>query len=119
MAPGCRNNWLTHLIAHFPVPAKKGITLNAEHPALPNDLFICCSLDHEQVEAQLFTFALGQLANHSQRLTLQLTFGDVLPDRNADDQFARLDKAHKRLLQPLKYEGSTEQVFQPPHSPVH
>jgi hypothetical protein len=71
MAPVSRNNWPTHLIAHFPVPAKKGSTLNAQHPAVPNDLFICCPLDLEQVEAHLFTFDLGQLINHSQRLTLQ------------------------------------------------
>lgn len=101
------------------MPSKKGITLNAEHPVLSNDLFICCPLDFEQVEAHLFTFALVQLTNHSQRLTLQLTFGDVLPDGNADDKFAWLYKAQKRLLQPLKYEGSTGQAFQPPHSPVH
>ena len=48
---------------------------------------------------------MGCLTNHSQRLTFQLTFGNVLPDMNADDQFARLDKAQKRLVQPLKYEG--------------
>ncbi len=87
------------------MPAKKAITLNAEPPALPSDLFICCSLDFEQVEARLFTLALGQLTSHSQRLTFQLTFGDVLPDGRVDDLFARLDKAQKRLMQPLKYEG--------------
>ncbi|UOR00129.1 hypothetical protein MUN81_22340 (plasmid) [Hymenobacter sp. 5317J-9] len=87
------------------MPAKKAITLNAEPPALPSDLFIGCSLDFEQVEARLFTVALGQLTNNSQRLAFQLSFGDVLPDGNVDDQFNRLDKAQKRLMQPLKYEG--------------
>ena len=87
------------------MPTKTALTLNAEQPALPNDLLIRCPLDFEQVEAHLFVLALGQLTNHSQRLTFQLTFGDVLPDVNAADQFARLDKAQKRLVQPLKYEG--------------
>ena len=87
------------------MPTKIAFTLNAEQPALPNDLFIRCPLDFEQVEARLFTLALGCLTKHSQRLTFQLTFDDVLPDVNADDQFARLDKAQKRLVQPLKYEG--------------
>lgn len=84
---------------------KKTITLNAEHPVLPSDLFVRCPLTLEQVEAHLFVLALGQLTKHSQRLNFQLTFGDVLPNGNADDQFARLDKAQKRLMQPLKYEG--------------
>ncbi len=105
MAPGCRNNWPTHLIARFPVPTKKAITLNAEHSVIPSDLFVRCPLALEQVEAYLFVQALSRLTYHSQRLTFQLTFGDVLPDMNADDQFARLDKAQKRLMQPLKYEG--------------
>jgi hypothetical protein len=87
------------------VPTKTAFTLNAEQPALPSDLFIRCPLDFDQVEAHLFVLALGQLTNHSQRLTFQLTFGDVLPEGNADDQFARLDKAQKRLMQPIKYEG--------------
>ena len=105
MAAGCRNRWGTHLISHFPVPTKKVVTLNAEHPVLPSDLFVRCPLALKQVEAHLFVLALGRLSKHSQRLTFQLTFGDVLPEVNADDQFARLDKAHKRLMQPLKYEG--------------
>ena len=105
MAPGYRNNWPTHLIARFPVPTKKDNTLNAEQSVLPSDLFVRCPLSLKQVEAHLFVLALGRLTNHSQRLTFQLTFGDVLPDMNADDQFIRLDKAQKRLMQPLKYEG--------------
>ncbi|OGX86790.1 hypothetical protein BEN47_12460 [Hymenobacter lapidarius] len=48
---------------------------------------------------------MGCLTKHSQRLTFQLTFADVLPDVNVDDRFAQLDKAQKRLMQPLKYEG--------------
>ncbi|SFQ82110.1 RepB family plasmid replication initiator protein [Hymenobacter arizonensis] len=84
---------------------KKNTTLNAEHPVLPNDLFVSCPLALEEVEAHLFVMALGCLTNYSQRLTFQLTFGDVLPDMNADDQLVRLDKAQKRLVQPLKYEG--------------
>ena len=76
-----------------------------EHQMLPSDLLIHCPLALEQVEARLFSLALGCLTKHSQRLTFQLTFDDVLPDVNADDQFARLDKAQKRLMQPLKYEG--------------
>jgi hypothetical protein len=87
------------------VPTKKAITLNAEHSMLPSDLFVRCPLALEQVEAHLFVLALGRLTNHSQRLAFQLTFGDVLPDMNVEDQFARLDKAQKRLIQPLKYEG--------------
>lgn len=83
----------------------KAITLNAEHPVLPSDLLSRCPLALEQVEAHLFVLALGCLTKHSQRLTFQLTFADVLPDVNVDDQFARLDKAQKRLMQPLKYEG--------------
>ena len=105
MAPGCCNRWGTHLINRFPVPTKKDIHLNAEHPVLPNDLFVRCPLALEQVEAHLFILALGRLSKHSQRLTFQLSFGDVLPEANADDQFVRLDKAQKRLMQPLKYEG--------------
>ena len=105
MAPGCRNNWPTHLIAHFPVPAKKVLPLNTEPSALPSDLFVSCPVALEQVEAHLFVLALGCLTNHSQRLAFQLTFGDVMPDGNADDHFSRLDKAQKRLMQPLKYEG--------------
>lgn len=87
------------------MPAKKVITLKVEPSVLPSDLFLWCPLDLEPVEARLFTLALGQLTSHSQRLTFQLRFGDVLPDGNADDLFARLDKAQKRLMQPLKYEG--------------
>jgi len=87
------------------VPTKKAITLNTEHSVLPSDLFVRCLLALEQVEAHLFVLALGRLTNHSQRLAFQLTFGDVLPEVNANDQFARLDKAQKRLMQPLKYEG--------------
>lgn len=76
-----------------------------EHQMLPSDLLLHCPLALEQVEARLFTLALGCLTKHSQQLTFQFAFGDVLPDMNADDQFARLDKAQKRLMQPLKYEG--------------
>ncbi|MFD2717150.1 replication initiation protein [Hymenobacter monticola] len=83
----------------------KAIPLNAEHPALPSDLLIHCPLALEPVEAHLFVLALGCLTKHSQRLTFQLTFADVLPDVNVDDQFVQLDKAQKRLMQPLKYEG--------------
>ena len=83
----------------------KTITLNAEHPVLPSDLLLRCPLALEQVEAHLFVLALGCLTNHSQRLTFQLTFADVLPDVKVDDQFTLLDKAQKRLMQPLKYEG--------------
>ena len=87
------------------MPTKKTITLSGEHPVLPSDLFVRCPLALKQVEAHLFVLALGRLSKHAQRLTFQLTFGDILPEVNADDQFARLDKAHKQLMQPLKYEG--------------
>lgn len=87
------------------MPSKKNINLNAEHSTLPSDLFVYCPLALEEVEARLFVLALGQLTNPSQRLTFQLTFADVLPDVNMDDQFAQLDKAQKRLMLPLKYEG--------------
>ncbi len=87
------------------MPTKKTITLSGEHPVLPSDLFVRCPLALEQVEAHLLVLALGRLTDHSQRLTFQLSFEDVLPNLNADDQFARLDKAQKRLMQPLKYEG--------------
>lgn len=87
------------------MPTKKTITLSGEHQVLPSDLLVRCPLALEQVEAHLFVLALGRLSKHAQRLTFQLTFGDILPDVNADDQFARLDKAHKQLMQPLKYEG--------------
>lgn len=83
----------------------KAITLNAEHPALPSDLLIRCPLALEPVEAHLFVLALGRLTKHSQRLTFQLTFADILPDVNIEDQFSQLDKAQKRLMQPLKHEG--------------
>ena len=87
------------------MPTKKTITLSGEHPVLPSDLFVRCPLALKQVEAHLFVLSLGRLSKHAQRLTFQLTFGDILPELNVDDQFARLDKAHKRLMQPLKYEG--------------
>ncbi|WP_125921564.1 RepB family plasmid replication initiator protein [Hymenobacter lapidarius] len=83
----------------------KPLSSDAEHSVLPNDLLIRCPLALEQVEAHLFVLALGCLTKHSQRLTFQLTFADVLPDVNVDDRFAQLDKAQKRLMQPLKYEG--------------
>lgn len=83
----------------------KAIILNADHSVLPSDLLIRCPLALDQVEAHLFVLALGCLTKYSQRLAFQLTFADVLPDVNVDDQFAQLDKAQKRLLQPLKYEG--------------
>jgi len=85
--------------------AMKPLSSDAEHSVLPSDLLIRCPLALEQVEAHLFVLALGCLTKHSQRLAFQLTFGDVLPEVNANDQFARLDKAQKRLMQPLKYEG--------------
>ena len=100
-----RSHACAHSIAHLLVPSKKNINLNAEHSTLPSDLFVYCPLALEEVEARLFVLALGQLTNPSQRLTFQLTFGDVLPGAYADDQFVRLDKAQKRLMQPLKYEG--------------
>ena len=85
--------------------AMKPLSSDAEHSVLPSDLLIRCPLALEQVEAHLFVLALGCLTKHSQRLTFQLTFADVLPDGHVDDQFAQLDKAQKRLMQPLKYEG--------------
>ena len=100
-----RSHACAHSIAHLLVPSKKNINLNAEHSTLPSDLFVYCPLALEEVEARLFVLALGQLTNPSQRLTFQLTFADVLPGVYADDQFVRLDKAQKRLMQPLKYEG--------------
>ena len=72
---------------------------------LPDDLLIRCPLALEQLEARLFILALGRLNPDSQRLTFQLTFADVLPDGKVADRFAQLDKAQKRLMQPLKYEG--------------
>lgn len=82
----------------------KALTPTVEHLALPNDLFVRCPLSFQPVEARLFILALGCLYQDAQRLTFALTFGDILRDGNADDQYARLEKAQKRLMQPLKYE---------------
>lgn len=84
---------------------RKTIPPTAEHPTLPSDLLIRSPLALEQVEARLFVLALGRLTKHSQRLTFQLTFADILPNVNVEDQLAQLDKAQKRLMQPLKHEG--------------
>ena len=84
---------------------KKSPILSAEHLALPDDLLVCGPLAFEQVEARLFVLALGRLNQDSQRLTFELTFADILGAGNAESQYARLEKAQKRLMQPLKYEG--------------
>ena len=83
----------------------KALPSTVEPPALPSDLLVRCPLALDHVEVRLFILALGCLHQHSQRLPFQLTFADVLPDGNVEDQFAQLDKAQKRLMQPLKYEG--------------
>ncbi len=83
---------------------KKPLSSNAEHSVLPSDLFVRCPLALNRVETRLFILALGCLNQNSERLNFQLTFEDVLGDGSADSQFAKLEKAQRRLTQPLKYE---------------
>ena len=80
----------------------KALPSTVEPSAFPSDLLVRCPLALDHVEVRLFILALGCLHQQSQRLPFQLTFADVLPDGNVDDQFAQLDKAQKRLMQPLK-----------------
>ena len=82
----------------------KAPTSTVEHAALPSDLFVRCPLALNQVEARLVILALSCLNLNTERLTFQLTFEDVLGDGSADSQYAKLEKAQKRLTQPIKYE---------------
>ena len=88
----------------FPVRTKKPLSSDAKHSVLPSDLFVRCPLALNRVEARLFSLALGCLNQNAKRLDFQLTFEDVLGVGSADSQFAKLDKAQKRLTQTLKYE---------------
>ena len=72
--------------------------------SLPSDLFVRCPLALPPVEARLVILALRCLPRDSQRLAFALTFADILRNGNADDSYARLEKAQKRLTQPIQYE---------------
>lgn len=76
---------------------------DAQHDALPSDLFVRCPQALQQVEADIFILALGCLHRDAQRLTFEIAFEDVLRDGDADARYARLEEAQIRLTQPIKY----------------
>jgi plasmid replication initiation protein len=86
--------------------------------AIPHDpevdflskLFVRFPRAFSQEEARLFALALNSLTQHSQQVTFQLAFSDIIPGGNEDGkQYAKLFVATKRLMQAIKFKTSPQE----------